>query len=161
MNLRARDIMSHPVISIVEDRTVRDLIALLHEKRFSGVPVVAEDGRLSGVITLTDLLAIDPDEATAQGAESSDFHSSPAMDGLSGAAEMFSPAEEVLEHPVRDIMSRSVITSPDDATIGAVADVMVSNRIHRVLIVRNGELAGIISVMDILIALRDKEATRD
>ena len=158
MNLTARDIMSHPPISIHEDSSIRDLVALLHEKRFSGVPVVDGEGRLRGVITLTDLLAIGPDEGSVAGAESSDFYTSPAMDGLSDSAGLFAPADETLERPVKDLMSTKVITSTEEDSIGTVADLMASNRIHRVVVVRGAELVGIISVMDILRALRDLEA---
>ena len=158
MNLTARDIMSHPPVSITEDSTIRDLVALLHEKRFSGMPVVDGRGQLRGVITLTDLLAIEPNKGTLEGDESSDFYTSPAMDGLSDAAGLFTPTDETLERPVRDLMSKKVITSTEEDSIGTVADLMASNRIHRVVVVRGPELVGIISVMDILRALRDLEA---
>jgi CBS domain-containing protein len=36
-----------------------------------------------------------------------------------------------------------------------VADVMVRGRVHRVLVTRNGKVAGIISALDLVRALRD------
>jgi CBS domain-containing protein len=157
MAITAQDIMSHPVISIHQDGTVRDLLALLREKRFSGVPVVDDAGLLTGVITLTDLLSIDPGVRSQGPVAASDFHTSPAMDGLSEASGMFEPAEAILDLPVGALMSRQAITTTEGASIGAVADLMASRRIHRVIVVRQQELVGIISVMDILSVLRDRE----
>jgi CBS domain-containing protein len=50
MKITARDIMSHPVVSIHEGSSVTQLLTLLHEKRFTGVPVVDDAGLLKGVI---------------------------------------------------------------------------------------------------------------
>lgn len=158
MAITAREIMSQPAVSIREDSTVRDLLVLLHEKHFSGVPVVDGSGRLTGVITLTDLLAIDPTAHPEYPVAVSDFHTSPAMDGLSEASGMLEPADAVLDLPVGALMSRQAITATEEASIGEVADLMASRRIHRVIVVRDRDLVGIISVMDILQALRDREA---
>ncbi len=157
MTLTARNIMSHPVVSIHEDSPVRDLLALLHEKRFSGVPVVDDSGLLRGVITLTDLLAIEAEEVDVDPVDASDFHTSPAMDALSDVNGMFVPADTILERPVGSLMSKRAITTTEDDSIGTVADLMATQRIHRVIVVRHDTLVGIISVMDILRALRDLE----
>jgi CBS domain-containing protein len=158
MTITARDIMSHPVISIHEEKSVEQLLALLHEKRFNGVPVVGDAGLFRGVITLTDLLSIEQESKLANHITSSDFHTSPAMDGLSEASGMFEPAEAILHLPISALMSEHAITTTEDASIGTVADLMATKRIHRVIVVRQQALVGIISVMDILRALRDQEA---
>ena len=56
----ARDIMTTPVITVTPDTSVKDLAALFRDKRIGGVPVVA-DGKLVGIVTEGDLMALDAD----------------------------------------------------------------------------------------------------
>ena len=160
MDLNASDIMTHPVISAHEDMTARELIDLLNERQISGVPVLDGRHRLAGVVSITDLLSLSADIVDAGEVGESDFHTSPAMDGLARASDLLEPEEEVLERPVRDLMSRNVITATEQTPVGEVADRMVSHRIHRLIIVRGREVVGIVSVTDILRTLRDRYRAR-
>ena len=56
----ARDIMTAPVITVTPDTSVKDLAALFRDKRVGGVPVVQE-GKLVGIVTEGDLMALDAD----------------------------------------------------------------------------------------------------
>ena len=56
----ARDIMTTPVITVDPGLSVKDLAALFRDKHIGGVPVV-EDGRLAGIVTEGDLMALDAD----------------------------------------------------------------------------------------------------
>jgi len=56
----ARDIMTTPVITVDPELPVKDLAALFREKHIGGVPVV-DDGRLVGIVTEGDLMALDAD----------------------------------------------------------------------------------------------------
>ena len=56
----ARDIMTTPVITVDPELSVKDLAALFREKRIGGVPVV-QDGKLAGIVTEGDLMALDAD----------------------------------------------------------------------------------------------------
>jgi len=56
----ARDIMTTPVISVDPELSVKDLAALFRENRIGGVPVV-EGGKLVGIVTEGDLMALDAD----------------------------------------------------------------------------------------------------
>jgi len=56
----ARDIMTTPVITVDPELSVKDLAALFRENRIGGVPVV-EDGKLVGIVTEGDLMALDAD----------------------------------------------------------------------------------------------------
>jgi redox-sensitive bicupin YhaK (pirin superfamily) len=53
--MNASDIMTTPVIGVFPDMPVRDIAALLSERKISGAPVL-EGGRLVGVISGADLL---------------------------------------------------------------------------------------------------------
>ena len=56
----ARDIMTTPVITVDLELSVKDLAALFREKKIGGAPVV-KDGRLAGIVTEGDLMALDAD----------------------------------------------------------------------------------------------------
>ena len=53
--MKAKDIMTTPVVTVSPATTVREIAALLLERRISAVPVV-EDGRLVGLVSEGDLL---------------------------------------------------------------------------------------------------------
>ncbi|HEX8998082.1 MAG TPA: CBS domain-containing protein [Ktedonobacterales bacterium] len=55
--MRARDIMTHEVITIGPDASIQDAARLLSRYNISGVPVVNGDGQMIGIITEADLLA--------------------------------------------------------------------------------------------------------
>jgi CBS domain-containing protein len=56
----ARDIMTTPVITVGPDLSVKDLAALFRDKHIGGAPVVT-DGKLVGIVTEGDLMALDAD----------------------------------------------------------------------------------------------------
>ena len=150
MNLTARDLMTAPVISVQETTRVKELVGLLNEKSISGVPVVDEEGVLVGVISITDLLSANiGDDEFGQ----ADFHTSPSMDGLAELNDLLSPSQEIEGHPVRELMSRKSITAKESSPIGSISKTLVTHRIHRLVIVREGRPVGIVSVGDILRAL--------
>lgn len=57
---------------------------------------------------------------------------------------------------VRDLMTVEVITAAPDAEIEEVMDIMVEQRIRHLPVMENGTLAGIISIGDVVNALRQK-----
>lgn len=62
--MRARDIMSRPVVSVDTHSTVREAVTALTEHGFASVPVVDENDRVVGIFTETDAL-----RAEGRGAE--------------------------------------------------------------------------------------------
>jgi CBS domain-containing protein len=54
--MRARDIMSSPVVSVTPDMTVKYAAKLLSAHGFTALPVLDADGRLIGMVTEADLV---------------------------------------------------------------------------------------------------------
>jgi len=149
MGRTARDIMNEDVVSARDDMTIRQLIFLLKSNLITGVPVLDKAGLLVGVVSESD---------TAFGdavAMDSDFHTHLAAD-TSGDLDGLDLAELGEAH-VRDIMSKTAITAESDTPIASLAEIMVTHRIHRVIIVQGSALRGIVSTMDILRAVKDGE----
>jgi CBS domain-containing protein len=55
-------------------------------------------------------------------------------------------------------MTAAVVGVSPDATIGEVARALCENRVHRVLVIENDQLLGIISTLDLVAVLRDDSA---
>ena len=160
MELTAKDIMSSPAICAVEGTTVQELLSLLNEKSISGVPVVNSEDRLTGVISITDLLSLSIESASTGVVDESDFHTSPAMDRLAEANGLLVPDEDVMDLPIGDLMSRNVITAAEDTPIGEIAHTLLAHKIHRLIIVRDEMVIGIVSTGDILRTLENRYHTR-
>lgn len=52
---KVSDVMSKPAVTVEASASVEDAATLMHEKRFSRLPVV-EDGRLVGIVSRVDVL---------------------------------------------------------------------------------------------------------
>jgi CBS domain-containing protein len=144
--MKARDIMTTPVVTIEPDRTVREIAALLLERRISAVPVV-DGGHLVGLVSEGDLLhrheiGTDRDRPARSWWLS-------LIDGDPG------PAEYVKSHArrARDIMTREVITVEEDTPIARIAAILETHRIKRVPVVRGERLVGIVSRANLVQAL--------
>jgi CBS domain-containing protein len=82
----------------------------------------------------------------------------PVMDGdgkLVGIISQFQMIEviydpEVKNLRVRDLMTRNVLTVEDDALLGMAANMLIVHRIHRLPVMRDGNVVGIISRSDLL-----------
>lgn len=144
--MQAADIMSAPVVSVDPDTSVKEIAALLFEKRISGVPVL-DEGRLVGLVSEGDLLhrhEIGTDRRARTG---------------SWWLRMFSveptPAEYVKSHArrARDVMTRDVVTVAPDTAVAEIATLLESHGIKRVPVMRDGQLVGIVSRANLVQAL--------
>jgi len=54
--LRAKDIMTKNILKVREDWSVHRLAEFFAENSISGAPVISTDGKLVGVVSLTDII---------------------------------------------------------------------------------------------------------
>jgi CBS domain-containing protein len=59
---------------------------------------------------------------------------------------------------VRDIMTPTVYTIPDDTPVTEIARTMIAGRIHRLFVTRDWHIVGIVTPLDLLKVLVDEEA---
>jgi CBS domain-containing protein len=148
--LTAGDVMNPSVITVRDDLTVQEVAALLVENEITGAPVTNPRGKLVGVVSATDIA-----QSAAEGA---DF--SPRGDGsilrrhdLVGRASRGELRDLHVENaglPVRDIMTPTVFTVPENTPVSRLAKTMISGRIHRLLVTRRGRIVGIVTALDLL-----------
>jgi CBS domain-containing protein len=54
--MKAKDVMTSPVISVEPEASVLEAIRIMLQRRVSGLPVINKEGRVVGMITEGDLL---------------------------------------------------------------------------------------------------------
>lgn len=144
--MKAKEIMTRKVKTVKADTTVDEIVRILANNHISGVPVVDDDNRVIGIVTEHDLLLKDKIE-----------HAVPRM-ALFG---LFVVPDDLINkayegyHRVHasEIMTKKVVTFPEDTDVSEIALFMHKRKINRVPIVRKDKLAGIVSRGDIVRAM--------
>lgn len=152
MGIAVERVMTRDVLTLFPDMTLKQMDQALLERHVSGAPVV--DGRrLVGVASRADALRALYEEQ-AQAARITDVYSSPYPIPLAALEELSKQSRKVAEHlattRVRDIMTTDPLTARPGDDVEVVARVMASERVHRLPIVEDGELVGIVSALDLV-----------
>ena len=151
--MNARDVMSEPVVTVHPDTPTREIARLLLDKHISAVPVVDDDGAAVGIVSEGDLIR--PERAA---------HAARRQSWLEMLAEGEPIARELVawlhsqHHTARAVMSAPAITVGEDTELGEIARVLVTHRIKRVPVVRDGRVIGIVARDDLLRALAASKA---
>ena len=111
---------SRDVLTIQPDRTVRELVTLLAERNFGALVVSVDGSRVAGLVSERAVV-----RRRHQGA-----------DGLAA--------------PVSTIMSAEVRTCEGTDTVDEVMALMTAGRFRHVPVVKDGRLAGIVSIGDVV-----------
>ncbi|MDX1501459.1 MAG: CBS domain-containing protein [Thermoanaerobaculia bacterium] len=154
--LCASDVMNPEVLTVRERMAVQDLAEFLIDNEISGAPVVDDEGRLVGVVSMVDIVAA-ASEAVGFATDDRrpDFY-------LRDLADSFSEEEikdlqiEQETSRVGDIMTPSIYSVSEDTSVSEVASMMLRAHLHRVLVTREEALVGIISTSDLLGLLVDE-----
>jgi CBS domain-containing protein len=123
--MRAKDLMSTEVVTIREDDPVARLCDVLQAVHANGLPVLNAHGELVGVVTEDDVLY-----------------------GTMGAFDKNGTA--VL---VRDIMTAPAVCATEDTDVVELSRMMWGMRIHRIPIVLEGRVTGVVTALDVVRAV--------
>jgi CBS domain-containing protein len=129
--MRVRDGMSTTVLSIGPDHTLREAARLMSERRIGAAVVRDPDGQGPGILTERDIL-----DSIGAGQD-------PA-------------AERVRDHLTADIVFAAPAWSLEEAAVA-----MVRGRFRHLVVTDGGEIAGILSVRDIVRCWTDDGAICD
>ena len=157
--LRVRDVMSRkPLVTIGPDATLAELERVLIEHRVTGVPVV-ERGKVVGVISRSDVVRQISVGRTLAEIAVDYYHDLRGPvgsgQGLAEDAELSGRivGDRLETTRVRDAMAERVIAvSPSDYVARAARE-MLERGIHRVLVLEEGALVGIVSSLDLVALL--------
>lgn len=169
-----KDIMTTELLVVSPQLSLRDLVELLADRHLGGAPVVSE-GKVVGVITVDDILDFqaslpavptddpgvrdlgeeDPRPEVEQGDEADaaffvDLWPDVGAELPERAASLRGPEWDILsEHTVEEAMSRRLRTIGSGESIELAAQRMQEADIHRLLVVDEGRLIGIVSTADV------------
>jgi CBS domain-containing protein len=163
--LMLRDIMTSDVATLHPDDTLRDAITMLNERSITGAPVVAGSA-VVGVISMVDIMDLAAnvrhlvtgspeggawEERDREGVEaSSSWYADPWDDGASPVEETDELRDVLEEHTVDEAMTRKVLMLASDSEIHAAAAFMIEHGVHRILVVDDGQLEGLVTTTDFL-----------
>lgn len=124
--------MSKSLLSVPPEASLDDVQRLLASRDISAVPVIDGEGALCGIVSTSDLLR----EASLS---------------FSSAGRVTSFA--LPARTAADVMRRQVFTVDGEAPLSAAAKAMVAAKVHRLVVLRHGAPAGIISTRDAMRAI--------
>ena len=151
-----RDLMQTHVISVQPETPLLDAQRLLVEEEIHAAPVVDDEGTLLGVISAIDILRAAAEEHEAGASQPIYFREELAYSGPDWANMPQDFQDRLAQLTVADAMTQGVVTVTEDTPIAEVAGVLRSRRIHRVFVVREGFLSGVLSTFDLL-SILEKE----
>ncbi len=122
------DWMTANPITIGPKTNLHDAHKLMQERRVRRL-IVLEDGKLAGIIALSDVLTAEPSSATS--------------------LSVFELNYLLAKLTIDEIMTREVITVPATATVRDAARLMLDNKIGGLPVMDGDKLVGIITESDI------------
>jgi CBS domain-containing protein len=142
---RVGDIMTNVVVSVQLETRVSDIARLMSEHGISGLPVVDAANRVVGVVTELDMIARNTHFKLPNFIFIFDN-----MIPLELPGHYRERLEKILGTTAQEIMSEPAVTIGSDASIEALAELMVERKINPVPVVDQGRLVGIVSRSDII-----------
>jgi acetoin utilization protein AcuB len=124
-----RDRMTLNPVTITPDVSVTDALRLMSEKKIRRLPVLDGEGHLVGIVSDRDLLQASPSPVTSLA--------------------IWEIHELLAKLTIEKMMTREVITVPEDTPLEEAARVMADSRIGGLPVMRGTELVGIISESDL------------
>ena len=157
--VKVREVMSSPVMSITPDTLVKDAAAMLAERNVSGVPVVEND-HVVGVFSEIDVLrSIKTTKKDLRLVFPSISSLGIAFQEEVTQREILEAYEEIGNTPVRDVMSKDVVTVAPEIALNEAIVMMVERKIQRLPVVEGDKLVGILTRGDIIRGLAKERAS--
>ena len=153
----ARDVMQSQVLSVSPDDPLHTVQRLFFEESIHGAPVIDDGGRVLGIITSTDVLRAAAEAHDVAPSEPSAFSDDLDLGhgGWGMAPEDFKA--RLQDTTVSDYMTEGIVEVAPDTPVSQIASQLREHQVHRVLVVEDRKLCGIVSTFD-LIGLLEKPA---
>ena len=118
--LKVRDVMSHPIITVDEDALVIEIVKNMAELEIGSV-VITADGKPTGIVTERDI-----------------------------ALKVLLKNKRADEMRAKEIMTSPLITVTPDTSLDEASEIAAEKRIKRLPVVENGVVIGLVSLRNIL-----------
>lgn len=124
-----KDFMTEQITTVKEDQNILEAREVLRGKRLKSLPVVDDIGRVRGIVTVDDIKAASPSDASTLSRYEANY--------LMGRIK------------VKDIMTRSTINVSADDTVEYAAYLIYKNDVNALPVIsQEGKLCGIIAKSD-------------
>ena len=148
--ITAGDLMNPEVLTVREDLSVRALARFLVDNEITGAPVEDISGRLIGVVSLVDIASVASDSGNVETDQSNPDFFVRGWEDKIDLEEMIDFRVDNENLLVGEIMTPTVYSVPEDATVSDVAATMLKGHLHRLLVTRDNKPVGIVSTSDLL-----------
>ena len=148
MTVYAESIMTRTVVTAGPDDPVSAVAALFSKHGISGVPVCDKNGTLLGIISEGDLMR--------PFGEANKLHRDWWLGLLADGEELAPEFVDYMRQDRRraaDLMTKEVVTASEDTPVDRIADLLQSQRVKRVPIVKDGKVVGVVSRADVIRAM--------
>jgi CBS domain-containing protein len=143
--MKAKDVMTSPVISVEPDAAVLQAVRIMLQRRVSGLPVVDRAGRLVGIVTEGDFL---------RRAETGTQRRRPRwLEFLAGPGRLAQDYARAHARKVSEVMTPEPITVDEETPLEDIVRLMEKRQIKRIPVVCGNDIVGIVSRANLLHAL--------
>jgi len=146
------DVMTSSVYAFAQDTSIETAARLMTNRRIGGAPVIDSSGRPIGVISMVDI--VDPDRPRTQRDGYPLFY----LVSESSFAELGEDVS-VDQGQVADIMSPFILSIESYATLENASKRMLAEGVHRLLVMDDADLVGIVTATDLLRGFVLRETT--
>jgi len=143
--MKASEVMTRDVLTVGPQTAVAEAIRLMLDNSVSGLPVLADNGKVVGILTEGDLL-----RRSETGTER---HRPRWLEILMGPGRMAGEYIRTHGRRVEEIMTTDLISVAPDTPLDEVVSLMERRRIKRVPVLDDDALLGIVSRADLLRSL--------
>ena len=150
MSRSVRDVMNRDVVKISPELPLPEIEREFLRARIGALPVVGPDGRLEGIVSRSDVVRQHSVEQSLVELSASGFDAELGQSGSPPSLEAIGEAvgRRLAALHARDVMVHDVITVSPDESLSAAAKRMLERRVHRLPVVEDGRLVGILSSFD-------------
>ncbi len=139
------DIMTKDVVTVRRSTTVRELAEIFETRHFGSLPVVDEDGNLTGIVSSSDLIE-----------QGRSLHIPTVISlfdwviPLEGEKSLERELRKMTAQTVGEICSNEVLTVAPSDPVSTAADIMSARKLHALPVVAAGKVVGIVARIDII-----------
>lgn len=152
----AKDVMQTPVVSVTRDTYLKDIIKILDEEVFSGLPVVDAENKVVGIISETDICKYTKQVIGQPLRDHELFLEDETHTSHIGSPRGLDIIEFIATVTAENLMTTTVITVFENTSLKDVVCLMVNNNINRVPVLdAENNLTGIIARYDVLKMLNE------
>jgi len=158
VKLHVRDLMTTQVITLKGTDTIKQATVLFALHDISAAPVVDDDRHLIGILSETDILELVMKHQKELSIDHPSLYmlASP-MDDIPEDESVKKASDTISNTLVKEIMTKTVLTTTPDAQIVDVIEEMIKKTVNRVPVLEKGVLVGIISRGDIIFSIYKKK----